>query len=115
FADTIFDMAGTVSIGNADSIIWLKEVKNPSRFGVAIEGAGKITGFIEKPDEPVSNLAIIGVYYFKEAENLRTKIKYLLDNNLRGKGNEFQLTDALDLLLKDNQLFQKATVDEWLD
>src|SRR5699024_2777466 len=49
FADTIFDMAGTVSIGNADSIIWLKKVKNPSRFGVAIERAGKITGFIEKP------------------------------------------------------------------
>jgi glucose-1-phosphate thymidylyltransferase len=115
FADTIFDMESTISIGDADSIIWVKEVENPSRFGVAVEKEGKITDFIEKPDEPVSNLALIGIYYFKEASKLKTKIEYLLENNMRGKGNEYQVTDALDLLLKDNQLFKKAEVDEWLD
>jgi glucose-1-phosphate thymidylyltransferase len=115
FADTIFDMSGSISIGGADNIAWIKEVEDPSRFGVAVEKEGEITDFIEKPDEPVSNLALIGVYYFKEAAKVREKIEYLLDHDIRGKGDEFQLTDALDLLLKDDQLFKRATVDEWLD
>lgn len=115
FADTIFDMEGSVSIENADSVVWLKEVDDPSRFGVAVEKEGKITDFVEKPDESISNLAIIGVYYFKEAEQLKKEIEYLLNNNIRGKGNEFQLTDALDRLLKNDKVFRKATVDQWLD
>lgn len=115
FADTIFDMEGSVSIEEADSVIWLKEVDDPSRFGVAVEEDGKITDFVEKPSEPISNLAIIGVYYFKEGGNLKKEIEYLLDNDVRGHGGEFQLTDALDRLLKDGKVFRKATVDEWLD
>ncbi|PAU94865.1 glucose-1-phosphate thymidylyltransferase [Aliifodinibius salipaludis] len=115
FADTIFDMEGSVSIEDADSVVWLKEVEDPSRFGVAVEKDGKITDFVEKPDEPISNLAIIGVYYFKDGAELKKEIEYLLDNDIRGKGNEFQLTDALDRLLKDNKVFKKATVDQWLD
>lgn len=115
FADTIFDMEGSVSIDDADSVIWLKEVDDPSRFGVAVEKDGQITDFVEKPDEPISNLAIIGVYYFKEAEQLKKEIEYLLENDIRGKGDEFQLTDALDRMLKDDKLFRKATVDQWLD
>ncbi|WP_372636761.1 sugar phosphate nucleotidyltransferase [Fodinibius sp.] len=115
FADTIFDMEGSVSIENADSVIWLKEVDDPSRFGVAVEEDGKITDFVEKPSEPISDLAIIGVYYFREAEKLKREIEYLLENNVRGHGGEFQLTDALDRLLKKDNVFKKATVDEWLD
>ena len=115
FADTIFDMEGSVSIDEADSIVWLKEVEDPSRFGVAVERDGKITDFVEKPKDPISNLAIIGVYYFKEAEKLKTEIEYLLEHDVRGKGDEFQLTDALDRLLKNNNVFKKATVDEWMD
>ncbi len=115
FADTIFDMEGSVSIEDADSVVWLKEVEDPSRFGVAVEKEGKITDFVEKPDEPISNLAIIGVYYFKDGAELKKEIEYLLDNDIRGKGNEFQLTDALDRLLKDDKVFKKATVDQWLD
>jgi glucose-1-phosphate thymidylyltransferase len=115
FADTIFDMEGSVSIEDSDAVIWLKEVDDPSRFGVAVEKDGQITDFVEKPDEPISNLAIIGVYYFKEAANLKTEIEYLLKNDVRGHGGEFQLTDALDRLLKNGNVFRKATVDEWLD
>ena len=115
FADTIFDMDGSVSIENADSVVWLKEVEDPSRFGVAVEKDGQITDFVEKPDEPISNQAIIGVYYFKEAARLKEEIEYLLENNVRGKGGEFQLTDALDRLLKGDNVFKKAAVDEWMD
>lgn len=115
FADTIFDTSETVSVEGADSVIWLKEVEDPSRFGVAVHEDGKITDFVEKPSEPISNLAIIGVYYFKEGQKLMKEIQYLLDNDVRGHGGEFQLTDALDRLLKAGNVFKKATVDEWLD
>ncbi len=115
FADTIFDMEGKVSVEDADSVIWLKEVEDPSRFGVAVHEGEKITDFVEKPSEPISKLAIIGVYYFKEGAQLKKEIEYLLENDVRGHGGEFQLTDALDRLLKDGKVFKKATVDEWLD
>jgi glucose-1-phosphate thymidylyltransferase len=115
FADTIFDSKEKVTVDDADSVIWLKEVDDPSRFGVAVHDGDTITDFVEKPSEPISNLAIIGVYYFKKGEDLKKEIQYLLDNNVTGHGNEYQLTDALDRLLKDGKTFKKATVDEWLD
>ncbi|TVR16420.1 MAG: glucose-1-phosphate thymidylyltransferase [Balneolaceae bacterium] len=115
FADTLFDSKEKVSVEDADSVIWLKEVEDPSRFGVAVHEGDTITDFVEKPSEPISNLAIIGVYYFKKGEDLKKEIQYLLDNNVTGHGNEYQLTDALDRLLKDGKVFKKATVDEWLD
>ncbi|MCC5942830.1 MAG: glucose-1-phosphate thymidylyltransferase [Balneolaceae bacterium] len=115
FADTLFDSKEKVSVEDADSVIWLKEVEDPSRFGVAVHDEDTITDFVEKPTEPISNLAIIGVYYFKKGEDLKKEIQYLLDNNVTGHGNEYQLTDALDRLLKDGKVFKKATVDEWLD
>jgi len=115
FADTLFDSETVVSVEDADSVIWLKEVEDPSRFGVAVHEGEKITGFVEKPTEPISRLAIIGVYYFKKGEDLKTEIKYLLDNNITGHGDEYQLTDALDRLLKKDNVFKSASVDEWLD
>lgn len=115
FADTLFDSHEKVSVEDADSVIWLKEVKDPSRFGVAVHEGETITDFVEKPSEPISNLAIIGVYYFKEGKDLQKEIQYLLDHKITGHGNEYQLTDALDRLLKDGKVFKKATVDEWLD
>lgn len=115
FADTLFDTNTKVTVDDADSVIWLKEVEDPSRFGVAVHEGETITDFVEKPSEPISNLAIIGVYYFKRGEELNREIQYLLDNNITGHGDEYQLTDALDRLLKDGKVFKKATVDEWLD
>lgn len=115
FADTIFDSNEKVSVEGADSVIWLKEVDDPSRFGVAVHDGERITDFVEKPDKPISNLAIIGVYYFREGNDLKKEIQYLLDNNVTGHGKEYQLTDALDRLLKNGRTFRKATVDEWLD
>ncbi len=115
FADTLFDSKEKVSVEDADSVIWLKEVDDPSRFGVAVHEGDKITGFVEKPSEPISKLAIIGVYYFRKGEDLMKEIQYLIDNDITGHGKEYQLTDALDRLLKDGKIFRKATVDEWLD
>lgn len=115
FADTLFDTKDEVELGDADSVIWLKEVEDPSRFGVAVHKGDLITDFVEKPKEPISNLAIIGVYYFREAKYLKKEIEYLLEHHIVGHSDEFQLTDALDRLLKDKKTFKVATVDEWLD
>lgn len=115
FADTLFDVFHKVTVDDADSVIWLKEVEDPRRFGVAVHQGDVITDFVEKPSEPISKLAIIGVYYFKKGEDLKREIEYLLEHNVTGHGNEYQLTDALDRLLKDGKLFKLATVDEWLD
>ena len=115
FADTLFTMDKAPDL-DADAVIWVMEVEDPSRFGVAVKDAsGRITDFVEKPDTPISNEAIVGIYYVKEGERLASEIQYLMDHDVRGKGDEFQLTDALDRMLKDGATFKTASVSEWLD
>jgi len=114
FADTLFRAEFTLDT-NQDGIIWVKEIKDPSAFGVVkTNEEGIITEFVEKPKEPISNKAIIGIYYFKQGENLRDEIQYLIDNNIRG-GGEFQLTMALESLKEKGTQFSTGTVQDWLD
>ncbi|MCH2449384.1 MAG: glucose-1-phosphate thymidylyltransferase [Gracilimonas sp.] len=115
FADTIFDSEEKFDLGDADSVIWLKKVEDPSRFGVAVHEGDKITGFVEKPKEFISDLAIIGVYYFKDGNYFKKQIEWVLNNDMRGPGGEYFLTAALDKMIKDGKIFKTATVDEWLD
>ena len=114
FADTLFDSKETFNVDGADSVIWLKKVEDPSRFGVAVYEGEKITGFVEKPSEFISDLAIIGVYYFKDGAKLKEELQYILDNDIKGPGGEYFLTEALDRMIQDGKLFKTATVDEWL-
>ncbi|MDI6401593.1 sugar phosphate nucleotidyltransferase [Balneolaceae bacterium ANBcel3] len=115
FADTLFKTQGKITLSEADSIIWLKKVEDPSRYGVAIMDQGRITGFVEKPKERISDLAIIGVYYFKEGERLLREIQYLIDHDIRGHKSEYDLTDAIDRMLKQKADFRAADVTQWLD
>ncbi|MBS7320701.1 MAG: nucleotidyltransferase, partial [Myroides sp.] len=69
---------------------------------------------VEKPSEFVSDLAIIGIYFFKSAENLRAELEYLLDNKIE-KGGEYQLTDALENMKQKGLRFVPGKVDEWMD
>jgi len=68
----------------------------------------------EKPDEFVSDLAIIGIYYVRNGEMLAEEINYLLEHNLKEKG-EFQLTNALEAMKSKGFKFYPGKVDEWLD
>lgn len=113
FADTLFKADFTLD-QNADGVIWVKQVKDPSAFGVIKLQDGFITDFVEKPETFVSDLAIIGIYYFKNAERLRDEIKFLLDNNLKEKG-EFQLTNALEILKQKGLKFVPGQVSSWMD
>lgn len=114
FADTLFK-ADFILDKEADGVIWVKKVDNPSAFGVVkLNEEGFITDFVEKPKEFVSDLAIIGIYYFKSAEKLMEEINYIIDNNITG-GDEFQLTDCLENLRAKGSKFTLGKVNDWMD
>lgn len=114
YADTLFRADFNLN-KEADSVIWVKQVEDPSAFGVVqLNNKNEIVDFVEKPKEFVSDLAIIGIYYFKSGEVLRKELEFLLDNNII-KGGEYQLTDALENMKQKGMLFVPGTVDEWMD
>lgn len=114
YADTLFRADFSLD-KTADSVIWVKQVADPSAFGVVqLNAKNEIVDFVEKPKEFVSDLAIIGIYYFKSGETLRKELEYLLDNNLT-KGGEYQLTDALENMKQKGMRFVPGKVDEWMD
>ena len=113
FADTLFKADFKLD-EEADGAIWVKQVEEPSAYGVVKLSNGVITDFVEKPVEFVSDLAIIGIYYFKHGDILRDEIQYLLDNNIKEKG-EFQLTNALENMKQKGLKFVPGKVDEWMD
>lgn len=115
FADTLFDSQEKFNLDGADSVIWLKRVEDPSRFGVAVHEGETITGFVEKPEEFISDLAIIGVYYFKDGADLKRQVNRVMDEDIKGPGGEYFLTVALDNMINEGKVFKIATVDEWLD
>ncbi|WP_435253912.1 sugar phosphate nucleotidyltransferase [Tenacibaculum sp. A30] len=113
FADTLFKADFTLD-ANADGAIWVKQVEDPSAFGVVKLKDGFITDFVEKPKEFVSDLAIIGIYYFKDADKLLDEINYLIDNDIRPSG-EYQLTEALEALKQKGAKFIPGKVSTWMD
>ncbi len=114
FADTLFYMDPGVSLDGADVWAWVKHVDDPRRFGVVVKDGDRITDFVEKPKEIISNEALIGIYYIKDGAALRASIQYLLDHEITGHG-EYQLTDAFDHMLKQGYVFKTTNVSEWLD
>ena len=113
FADTLFKADFTLD-ANTDGAIWVKKVDNPKAYGVVKLQDGIITEFVEKPEEFISDLAIIGIYYFKKGEILREEIQYLLDNDIKEKG-EYQLTNALENMKQKGMKFVPGQVNEWMD
>lgn len=114
FADTLFQADFSID-SDVDGVIWVQKVEDPSAFGVVqMDEEGVITNFVEKPAEFVSDLAIIGIYYLKDGNQLKNEIKHLIDNNIKEKG-EFQLTNALENLKQKGWRFKPGAVKEWLD
>lgn len=114
FADTLFKADFKMDTSQ-EGIIWVQKVEDPRPFGVVkINNDGYITDFVEKPQEFVSDLAIIGIYYFKDGAYLKKELQYLLDNNIKDKG-EFQLTNALENMKNKGTKFTPGKVTEWLD
>ena len=113
YADTLFKADFKLD-ASADGAIWVKQVEDPSAFGVVKVEDGFITDFIEKPKDFVSDLAIIGIYYFKDGDRVRKEVEYLVDNDLE-ENNEYQLTNVLETLKREGAKFIPGKVDAWMD
>ena len=114
FADTLFKMNFKIETAK-EGVIFVQQVSDPSAFGVVkLDANGVITDFIEKPKEFISDLAIIGIYYFREGTKLRAEMQYLIDNKIMGKG-EYQLTDAMENMKAKGAKFERGIVQDWLD
>lgn len=115
FADTLIDTNLTnVTKIKADGVIWTKQVKDPRNYGVVFMYDGLITQLIEKPDTPVSDKAIVGLYYIKDSNKLFSSIEFLMKNKIMTKG-EYQLTDALQLMINRGAKLVSGDVKVWQD
>src|SRR5690606_32633775 len=115
YADTLFDMEESINLDGADVIAWVKHVDDPRRFGIAIREGDRIVALEEKPQNPVSNEALIGIYYIRDLRRLKKEIETSIELGETGPGGEFFLTGALDRMLQDGAVFKTASVTEWLD
>lgn len=114
FADTLFKADFKISQED-EGILWVKQIEDPSAFGVIkMNDRGEIIDFVEKPKEFVSDLAMIGIYYFKDGARLHKELQYLIDHQVI-KSGEYQLPDALRRLTESGVVFKPGTVSEWLD
>lgn len=114
YADTLiranFDLDTT-----ADSVIWVKQVDQPEAFGVInLNENNEIVELVEKPKEFVSDLAVIGIYFFKEISVLRDELQSVLDNNII-HGGEYQINDGIKQMMAKGMKFVPGEVDEWMD
>ena len=113
--DTLFEADLSILNGMDQNVLYTYKVEDPRRFGVAVtDSTGRIERLVEKPQEFVSDEAIVGIYYIRDTKVLKECLKYLMDNNIRTK-NEFQLTDALEMMIEKGCRFRTAPVSRWLD
>ena len=113
--DTLFEADLSILSKASENILYTFKVEDPKRFGVAVTDAnGHIERLVEKPQDFVSDEAIVGIYYIKDVKALKDALNYLMQNDIRTKG-EFQLTDALERMIQGGCKFRTAPVQKWLD
>jgi glucose-1-phosphate thymidylyltransferase len=115
FADTLIEADLSVLKKNkADGIVWTQQVEDPRKFGVVFLHQGYISRLIEKPETPVSDLAIVGLYYFRNSSELFSSLEHLIKNDIKTKG-EYQLTDAIQLMINKHVKLVSKQVTTWKD
>lgn len=112
--DTPFKMSRLEEEISKGDFIAVKETSDPRRFGVVKVEGDRITDLVEKPMIPPSNLAIVGVYYFTDVPLLFESLNYIIENDIKTKG-EYQLTDAIKYMISKGWKARAVSVDEWLD
>ncbi|OED34944.1 nucleotidyltransferase [Flavobacteriaceae bacterium (ex Bugula neritina AB1)] len=99
----------------ADSVIWVKQVDQPEAYGVVkLNEKNQIVELVEKPKEFVSDLAVIGIYYFKDVAVLKKELQYVLDHNII-HGGEYQINDGIKRMMSNGKVFVTGKVEEWMD
>lgn len=112
--DTLVDIDAAAFTSQPTSSLGVKSVDDPRRFGVVEMNGDYITRLIEKPQNPPTNLALIGVYYIKSSTRLFDAIRYIIDNNITTKG-EYQITDALNRCVETGEKMTVYKVENWFD
>lgn len=112
--DTIFDVELAEVFKNKQTAIGVKVVDDPRRFGVAVMEEGKIKKLVEKPETPVSNLALVGLYYIANPNLLVACLEELFKKDIK-TNNEYQLTDALQLMIEKGEKIKIFPVEGWYD
>lgn len=112
--DTIFKADLRNVVGKKETYIGVKEVDDPKRFGIVELIGDRIVGLVEKPSEPKTNLAIVGIYYIWNTKLLFEALNEIITENITTKG-EFQLTDALQVMLRKGEVMRVFTIEEWYD
>lgn len=112
--DTILKADYAALLGDAANCIAVREVADPRRFGVVELQDGRVVRFVEKPERPPSNLAIVGAYLLRDAAALWAALGRVVREERRTRG-EYQLTDALQLMVEAGAPFSIAPVTDWYD
>lgn len=115
FGDTIWETDWTrLQRVESDGLIYCHEVPDPRRFGVVTLENGFVTRFVEKPQTQISNLAVVGVYYFKAWQKLMQAIDDILQLNIQTKG-EFYLADAMQRMIEQGARLEAERISVWED
>jgi glucose-1-phosphate thymidylyltransferase len=112
--DTIVQVVYGDFLGGENAVLGVKAVEDPRRFGIAVVEDGLVRALVEKPEHPPSNLALVGLYYLPQAAELFTRLEMMMEKKLTNRG-EYQLTDALALMLADGTPMKVSLVEGWFD
>lgn len=114
YADTLIQ-ANFKLDPTADAVIWVKQVERPEAFGVVqLNEKQEIVELVEKPKEFVSDKAVIGIYYFKEGNDLKIELQNVLDKNII-HGGEYQINDGIKGMMSKGKVFKTGAVEQWMD
>jgi glucose-1-phosphate thymidylyltransferase len=113
--DTVFDVDYAAFVAGGENVLGVRSVPDPERFGIVeLDAEDRIERLVEKPAEPRTDLALVGLYYVSDGELLRRAIAGLVDDDARTRG-EYQLTDALQRMIEDGHRFVPFRIGEWFD
>lgn len=112
--DTIFDVDLKTVLSKKVSSLGVKIVDDPSRFGVAVCNGERIFKLVEKPKELISKLALVGLYYIANTKLLIDSLNELFTKGIKTRG-EYQLTDALQIMIEKGETITTFQVDGWYD
>ncbi|UCH79243.1 MAG: NTP transferase domain-containing protein [Candidatus Coatesbacteria bacterium] len=112
--DTIFQADLTGIVRRGISALGVRVVDDPRRFGVVVLDGERVVKMVEKPQTPVSTLAIAGVYYVNDTDLLIQCLNRIVEDDIKTRG-EYQLTDALQMMVEANHEIVTFPIEGWFD
>lgn len=115
FPDALFEADfSNLTQRDADGVAFTKYVEDPSAYGIALVKGDRVMRLIEKPKDPVSNEALIGIYYFRKMGDLYSAIEEQMEKEIRTKG-EYFIADAIQIMIDRGARFEIQQISTWED